>query len=201
MSFCGCICGTFPSYPAPFFPLLVFLSRHTPKRSYCADLFLDTPACNAHTTGCDVLWSGTPLITLPQKHKASRVASSLLLACGLPELVTNTLEEYEELAVDLALNMDRLWEIRKKLEDARETCALFDTKRFVGNLEKGFEQIWALHEKGQPPRHVQVTDSAPVVPVAPPPAKQGGGEAESSSRVAASGAAAEEDSGAAIGVA
>ena len=68
------------------------------KRSYCADLFLDTPACNAHTTGCDVLWSGTPMITLPRQLMASRVASSLLNACGLPELVTSTMEECVEMS-------------------------------------------------------------------------------------------------------
>merc|ERR1711865_705169 len=28
------------------------------KRGYLADLFLDTPECNAHTTGCDILWGG-----------------------------------------------------------------------------------------------------------------------------------------------
>jgi protein O-GlcNAc transferase len=132
------------------------------KRSYCADLFLDTTACNAHTTGCDVLWSGTPMITTPGKLMASRVGASLLQACGLPELIAESLEEYEELAVDLALNMDRLWEIRKKLEDARETCALFDTARFVRNLEKGCQEVWGLHERGEPKAHVQVMDNEPL---------------------------------------
>ena len=67
-----------------------------------------------------------------------------------------TTTRYEELAVDLALNMDRLWEIRKKLEDARESCALFDTARFVRNLEKGMSEVWSLHERGDPKGHVQV---------------------------------------------
>jgi hypothetical protein len=34
------------------------------KRGFLADLFLDTPACNAHTTACDILWSGTPMLTM-----------------------------------------------------------------------------------------------------------------------------------------
>jgi Glycosyl transferase family 41 len=48
-----------------------------------ADVFLDTPLCNAHTTGCDVLWGGCPIVTLPLQRMASRVAASLCAATGL----------------------------------------------------------------------------------------------------------------------
>lgn len=42
------------------------------RRSGLADVFLDTPLCNAHTTGCDVLWSGCPMVrTLPPSAAAS----------------------------------------------------------------------------------------------------------------------------------
>jgi len=53
-----------------------------------ANLFLDTRICNGHTTASDALWAEVPLITLQGRHFASRVASSLLTAVGLPELVT-----------------------------------------------------------------------------------------------------------------
>ena len=35
------------------------------RRGQLADVCLDTPLCNGHTTGMDVLWAGTPMITLP----------------------------------------------------------------------------------------------------------------------------------------
>lgn len=35
------------------------------RRGQLADVCLDTPLCNAHTTGMDVLWAGTPMVTLP----------------------------------------------------------------------------------------------------------------------------------------
>lgn len=130
------------------------------KRGYLADLFLDTPECNAHTTGCDILWGGTPMITLLGKKMACRVAASLLTAAGLPELVTHTKEEYEELAVTLALDMDKLWELRKRLEDGRETCPLFDTRRWVKNAEEGYNMIWQRHEQGKPPGDIDVADQA-----------------------------------------
>eukprot|EP00968_Pinguiococcus_pyrenoidosus_P009783 scaffold757_cov246-Pinguiococcus_pyrenoidosus.AAC.29 len=43
-----------------------------------ADLVLDTPEYNSHTVGCDVLWSGTPMVTLKQDKMASRVGASLI---------------------------------------------------------------------------------------------------------------------------
>jgi predicted O-linked N-acetylglucosamine transferase (SPINDLY family) len=53
--------------------------QHISRARVC-DLFLDTPECNAHTTAADVLWSGTPLLTLPRyKYKmCSRMAASIL---------------------------------------------------------------------------------------------------------------------------
>jgi protein O-GlcNAc transferase len=35
------------------------------RRGQLADICLDTPLCNGHTTGMDVLWAGTPMVTLP----------------------------------------------------------------------------------------------------------------------------------------
>lgn len=62
-----------------------------------ADLFLDTPLCNAHTTGCDVLWGGCPMVTLPLERFASRVAASLCSATGLgEEMVVHSQQEYED---------------------------------------------------------------------------------------------------------
>jgi protein O-GlcNAc transferase len=53
------------------------------RRGYLADLFLDTPLCNAQSTAADILWVGTPLLTLPGEKMASRIAASLLAATGL----------------------------------------------------------------------------------------------------------------------
>lgn len=128
------------------------------KRGYLADLFLDTPECNAHTTGCDILWGGTPMITMPKDRMACRVASSLLKAANLSELITTTQEEYEELAVALASDMDKLWAIRRRLEEDRHTCPLFDTARWVKNMETGLLLAWDRHEAGMEPDHIDVPD-------------------------------------------
>lgn len=74
------------------------------RRGRLADLCLDTPLCNGHTTGMDVLWAGTPVLTLPLETLASRVAGSQLHALGFPELVSSSREDYVEKAVQLGNN-------------------------------------------------------------------------------------------------
>ena len=71
------------------------------RRGRLADLCLDTPLCNGHTTGMDVLWAGTPVLTLPLETLASRVAASQLCALGFKELVASTRQHYEDIAIEL----------------------------------------------------------------------------------------------------
>ena len=103
-----------------------------------ADLFLDTFPYNAHTTTSDALWAGLPVLTLMGKSFAGRVAASLLNAIGLPELITTNQEEYEALAIELALNPQKLADIKLKLANNRLAAPLFDTPLFAKNLEAAY---------------------------------------------------------------
>jgi protein O-GlcNAc transferase len=80
-------------------------ARHLLRAQHC-DLKLDSTLCNAHTSGTDALWAGTPMLTLPGQTQAARVALSLLLAVGQPQLVARSLREFEELTVSLARATD-----------------------------------------------------------------------------------------------
>lgn len=71
------------------------------RRGQLVDVCLDTPLCNGHTTGMDVLWAGTPMVTLPAETLASRVASSQLTCLGVPELIAKSYEDYENIAIRL----------------------------------------------------------------------------------------------------
>ena len=131
-------------------------------RGYLADLALDTPVCNGSTSTCDILWSGTPMVTIPGDRMASRIGSSLLKAAGLDELVCSSIAEYEELAVTLALDVDKLYQLRRKLESSRKNCAAFDTTRYVNNLELGLQMAWERFEAGLPPDYIFVEDVDPI---------------------------------------
>jgi len=117
-----------------------------------ADLFLDTLPYNAHTLTSDALWGGCPVITCAGRAFPGRVAASLLRAIGLPELVTQTLPDYEALALRLALNPPGLRAIREKLRANRLTTPLFDSRRFTRHVESAFETMWRMQLAGEPPR-------------------------------------------------
>lgn len=147
-----------------------------PKNTHIArakilDLFLDTPECNAHTTATDVLWSGTPLLTLPRyKYKmCSRMASSILNS-ALPknqsgnqareELIAISDDDYENKASHLCRSLyyepggegrarGRLFELRRMLFEERWRSSLFDTNRWVRDLEDAYERVWNQWVNGE----------------------------------------------------
>jgi len=111
-----------------------------------ADLFIDTLPCTAHTTGSDALWAGVPLLTCQGETFAARVAASLLHASGLPQLITHNLQEYEELALALARDRQRLAALRSQLTANRATCALFDAERHRRAIEAAYVVMWERAE-------------------------------------------------------
>jgi protein O-GlcNAc transferase len=137
------------------FAPLIPLDKHLARLSL-ADLSLDTLPCNAHTTASDALWAGVPLLTCRGSAFSGRVAASLLMAVGLPELVTETMKEYEALAVELAHAPARLQALRGKLAQNRTTAPLFNTERFRCHIEAAYIQMWETFCKGEPPRSFSV---------------------------------------------
>ena len=116
-----------------------------------ADLFLDTSPYNAHTTACDALWAGVPVLTCPGATFAGRVATSLLHAVGLPELIVTTPEQYEATAIALARDREVLGGIRRNLSETIRTTPLFDTQRFTRDLESAFAAMHALRVANKAP--------------------------------------------------
>jgi len=123
-----------------------------------ADLLLDTPLYNGHTTSADALWAGVPVITCPGEAFVSRVAASELTAVGLPELIVADLAAYEELAVRLASAPDELAAVRARLAANRSTAPLFDTPRWVRNWERALQAMWDRHAAGAAPAPIVVTE-------------------------------------------
>lgn len=116
-------------------------------RQRCADLFLDTFKVNAHTTASDALWAGLPIVTKIGNSFVARVAASLLHAVGMPELVTETNEAYEALALELATNPAKLAAVREKLAENRLATPLFDTERYARDFEALLENMVAAQRR------------------------------------------------------
>ncbi len=131
-------------------------ARHL-ARHRLADLFLDTLPYNAHTTASDALWAGLPVLTCRGKSFPGRVAASLLNAMGLDDLVTDTLADYERLAIELARNAAHFRELRERTARNRLTSPLFDAARYCRHIEAAYKQMMQIHRKGEAPRNFSVT--------------------------------------------
>ena len=127
-----------------------------------ADLFLDTLPFNAGTTASDALWAGLPVLTQTGRSFAGRMAASLLHAVGLPELVTQTADEYEALALRLATHAQELAALRQRLNQQGRASALFDTARLTRHLEQALLTMCQRQQQGLPPQGFDV----PALPAA-----------------------------------
>ncbi|HSY27095.1 MAG TPA: tetratricopeptide repeat protein [Burkholderiaceae bacterium] len=115
-------------------------------RQQCADLFLDTIPYNAHTTCSDALWMGLPVITIAGETFSARVAGSLLSAMGVPELITDTLDQYFLHALDLATDAAKRNALHAKIIANRESAPLFDSLLFTRNLEAAYQGMLDEHK-------------------------------------------------------
>ena len=128
-------------------PARLVFARVVPQEAHiarlaCADLALDTLPYGSHTTGCDALWMGVPMLTCRGTTFAGRVGASLLKATGLPELIADSPEEYGERLHELVAKPARLVEYREYLERTRETNPLFDTEGFTRDWEELLMRIY-----------------------------------------------------------
>ena len=138
-----------------FAPIVPRHSDHL-ARLTCADLFLDTLPYNAHTTASEALWAGLPVLTQIGDSFAGRVAASLLNAIGLPELIAQTQDDYENTAIELATNPDRLSEIKSVLAGNRLTMPLFNTQLSARHIESAYEAMYERYQKGLTPDHIHL---------------------------------------------
>jgi predicted O-linked N-acetylglucosamine transferase (SPINDLY family) len=131
------------------------VSEHL-KRIQLADLFLDTLPYNAHTTTSDALRVGLPVLTQIGDSFASRVASSLLYAVGLPELIATNEKDYEAIAIDLAKNHEKLDQIKNKLKINLETSTLYNTKLFTQHIELAYQNMYQRYQDNLGPDHIYI---------------------------------------------
>ena len=139
-----------------FAPRLDSQAEHL-ARYRLADLFLDTLPYNAHTTASDALCVGLPVLTCAGRSLAARVAGSLLHAVGLPELVTDSLEEYHAMAVRLATHPDELTALRARLARNLPGASVFDAERTTRHIEQAYLGMWDIHARGEPSRSFAVS--------------------------------------------
>jgi predicted O-linked N-acetylglucosamine transferase (SPINDLY family) len=106
------------------------------------DIALDPFPFNGHTTTCDCLWQGVPLVTLAGPTYASRFGGSALVNLGLRDLIAGSREQYVDVARGLAANLDRLKGLRGSLRGMMLDSPLLDAQGFTRNLEAAYRRMW-----------------------------------------------------------
>ena len=107
-----------------------------------ADLMLDTRVFGGGATTVDALWAGVPIVTCPDEFPNSANGATLSKALGVPEMVTNSMAEYQDLALALATDPARYNALRAKVDANRLTHPLFDEDRFARHFDRAIELIW-----------------------------------------------------------
>ena len=125
-----------------------------------ANLFLDTWPCNAHTTASEALWAGVPVLTVPGDTFASRVAASLVTACGLPQMACADEATYVRMAVALAHKPEALRTLQQHLREERLRLPLFDTTRYARDYEALLQRMFERQQAGLPPDHLPAAPAA-----------------------------------------
>jgi predicted O-linked N-acetylglucosamine transferase (SPINDLY family) len=106
------------------------------------DVALDAFPWNGHTTACEALWMGVPVVTLRGNRHAGRMVASLLTCIGLPELVAETAADYVRIAAALAADLPRMAALRSELRQRLAGSPLCDGPGFTAGLEAAYRRMW-----------------------------------------------------------
>jgi predicted O-linked N-acetylglucosamine transferase (SPINDLY family) len=106
------------------------------------DISLDPFPWNGHTTACESLWMGVPVITLRGQRHSGRMVASVLTSIGLTDLIADTAEAYVGLAVRLAGDIPKLIGLRSRLRSQMMGSPLCDGATFTRGLEEAYRRMW-----------------------------------------------------------
>jgi predicted O-linked N-acetylglucosamine transferase (SPINDLY family) len=128
-------------------PQRLTLADRRPRPEYLrlintVDVALDPFPFNGHTTTCDALWQGVPVVTLAGQNYVSRFGSSAHDQLGLLDLVASDPSEYVSLATRLAGDRARLQVLRTGLRDRMRQSPLLEFAGFTRNLEAAYQTMW-----------------------------------------------------------
>lgn len=106
------------------------------------DLSLDAFPWSGHTTSCDALWMGVPLVTLRGYTHCGRMAASTLTAAGFGRFVADSEDDYVRIVEELASDLAALAELRRTMRATMAASALCDGAKFIVGWERALRDAW-----------------------------------------------------------
>lgn len=95
------------------------------------DIALDTFPYSGATTTCEALWMGVPVVTMPGQTHVSRVSGSILDVIGLQDLICTDTQNYVDIALGLAQNKRRLYELKRSMRSTIRGSKLGNSELFA----------------------------------------------------------------------
>ncbi len=128
---------------------------HLSRMQIC-DLFLDTQYYSSCSSGSHALMSGLPVLTVKGDTNANRQGASVCRAAGLTETICETLEEYRDKGIGLALAPEKLNLLKRKLTQNKEEIPHFNLPLNVSYIEKGYKSIWHTYKNACKPSDITI---------------------------------------------
>ncbi len=128
-------------------PARIELVNRMPRAEYYkllqrADIALDPFPFNGHTTTCDSIWLGVPVVMLEGGVYAQRFGASVLANVGTDQLITRSVDEYVNTTVNLASDLEGLARLRAELRPRMAASPLLDFAGFANRVEAAYRQMW-----------------------------------------------------------
>ncbi|MCL6328454.1 tetratricopeptide repeat protein [Pectobacterium carotovorum subsp. carotovorum] len=122
------------------------------------DIALDPWPYSGGLTTCEAMAMGVPVVTLPGPTFAGRHSASHLVNAGMPELVANDWEQYINITVGIAKDLDSLSVIRQHLRDILLASPVCDGKRFAKNFSDAMRAVWQRYCEGKAPEALTLSN-------------------------------------------
>ncbi len=106
------------------------------------DVVLDTLPFCGHTSSCEALWMGVPVLTLAGADFAGRMGASVMTMLGLNEWVADTESDLLQSAQRLAADVAGLAALRANLRDRMAASPLTAGEPFTRGLEAAYRTMW-----------------------------------------------------------
>jgi predicted O-linked N-acetylglucosamine transferase (SPINDLY family) len=118
---------------------------HRANLRQIADIVLDTYPYNGATTTLETLWVGIPLVTKVGSTFSARNSYAFLMNVGVTEGISWTDKEYIEWGVKLGQDEELRKQVSWKLNQARHTSPLWNTKKFVHEIENAYRNFFEIY--------------------------------------------------------
>jgi predicted O-linked N-acetylglucosamine transferase (SPINDLY family) len=124
---------------------LSFVSTKTEHLKYYneIDIAFDTFPHTGGTTTCEALWMGVPVVSLVGPMFFERISYSNLSNCGLSDLCAFNLQQYQDIAISLALDKERRKYLRLNLRKQILNSPLGRPQEFATDFTTTLLHAWS----------------------------------------------------------